>query len=419
MNQGFGNIFCSEAIEGALPNAQNAPKRPPLGLFAEQISGSAFTQNRSENLHSWVYRTSPSVAAHTNLELASFQMMQALLHPLPPAPFRWSSPKFNHPCHNFFQSLVHLASSGDQKHVFWYHVHLQMSPDYFFNYDGELLFIPYLGQIRLQTEFGCLECAPGQIVVIPRGIGFKILAQSPQCFGYLLENGGFALSLPELGLMGANGLAHPRHFYYPNAAYESKASSKLAYIKSRQFIWMKNIEQSPLNVLAWQGNYLPYFYDTKHYNAINTVSFDHPDPSIFTLLSSKSNHPGIASLDFVIFPERLSVARHSFRLPYFHRNIMNELMGLIRGEYDAKGKEFCPGGVSVHNCFTPHGPDFASWHKESQSDDQFIEIKNSLAFMLESNQTWEITESASQMPELQINYADCWRGFPSAKFNLD
>lgn len=413
MNQGFGNIFCSEAIKNALPSTQNSPKLPPYALYAEQISGTAFTQERPHNRKSWVYRKQPSVAANANLELAPFQVMQALLKPLPPAPLRWQKPNIAHPQSNFLQSLIHLASSGINKHVFWYHLHPEMQADYFYNYDGELLFLPFLGKLRLQTEFGPMGCEPGQLIVIPRGIGFKISASS-NAQGYLLENGGAAFTLPEHGIIGANGLADPRHFYYPTAAYEDKASSSTVYIKSNQFIWTKKIQQSPLNVVAWQGNYLPYFYDTKHYNALNTVSFDHPDPSIFTLLSSRSSMPGIANLDLVIFPERLSVARHSFRLPYFHRNIMSELMGLIQGTYDAKGNDFSPGGVSIHNSFIPHGPDFVSWNRETQSDDQILEINRSLAFMLESNEVWEVTQTAYQMAERQTDYASCWSGFPNA-----
>jgi homogentisate 1,2-dioxygenase len=343
--------------------------------------------------------------------------MQDLNRPLAPNPYRWSAPKLSMENTGFFENLFHLASSGSNKHVFWYQVHVSMPQDYYADNDGELVFIPFQGKIRLQTEFGRLGCEPGQIVVIPRGICFKILAQNENCQGYMLENGGLPLRLPELGLIGANGLADPRHFYHPSAAFETLASSNKLYVKFEENIWEKRVNNSPLNIVAWQGNYLPYFYDTKMFNAINSVSYDHPDPSIFTLLSSDSDIPGIASLDLVLFPERLSVARHSFRLPYFHRNVMNEFMGLIKGQYEAKGEGFLPGGVSIHNTMTAHGPDYESWLRENNSDDNPIEIKNNIAFMFESNQIWQPTEKAMTSAEFQNDYSNSWSGFPKA--NLD
>lgn len=415
MNQGFGNLFSSEAIENTLPKNQNSPKQMQHGLYAEQISGSAFTKPRHQNLKTWVYRTKPSVSHTEHFKFSKLQWIKTILNPMPPNPMRLSPRGKPDQKHNFIENIFHLASSGVDKHIYWYDFQNNMEHEYFSNYDGELLFLPFTNKIKIKTEFGKMGCEPGQMIVIPRGVAFKIQTNDKYAAGYLVENGGAPLKLPELGLIGANGLAHPRHFYYPTAAYEDKSIEGIHYVKFQNNLFEKNINHSPLNVVAWCGNYAPYFYDFKNFNPINTVSFDHPDPSIFSVLTSESSIPGVASLDFVIFPPRVSVAKHTFRIPYFHRNVMNELMGLIQGEYDAKGKEFSAGGISIHNMMTPHGPDFESWRKEAASDDKPIEICDSLAFMLESNEIWRITEQAYHLPEYQKNYTDCWNNFPEAK----
>jgi homogentisate 1,2-dioxygenase len=288
-----------------------------------------------------------------------------------------------------------------------------MSERYFSNHDGEMLFVPYLGEITLKTEFGELFIKPGMIALIPRGVIFKITlaSESTEAFGYLCENGGLPFTLPNLGFMGSNGLANPRHFIYPKASNESHSQPVTVICKSQHQLWSSQYPHSPLNVVAWQGNYAPYSYDLSLFNTINTVSFDHPDPSIFTVLTSESEIPGIANLDFVLFPPRWMVAEHTFRPPYFHRNIMSEFMGLIEGKYDAKQEGFFPGGFSIHNSMVAHGPDKQSFEMATANTYQKPEyIANTLAFMFETREPWLISDWAFKHASRQKEYTKCWQG---------
>jgi homogentisate 1,2-dioxygenase len=413
--QGFGNYHHSEAVTGALPTNQNSPQQCNLGLYAEQLSGTAFTRPRHNNLHSWLYRVLPSVA-----QGSYYPYEQKIIEPYSdqqsPNPLRWSplhsSSKI--PC-DFIDGLFHFA--GCQLiNVFLYYCNKSMEDKYFASNDGELLFVPSEGEINLHTEFGRLNLCVGMIAVIPRGVKFKVELISQDAKGYLCENGGNPLTLPQLGPIGANGLANPRHFQYPVAAFEQNKTDSMLICKHLNNLWFATCDHSPLNVVAWHGNYAPYSYDLNLFNTINTVSFDHPDPSIFTVLTSESDTPGVANLDFVIFPPRWMVAEHTFRPPYFHRNYMNELMGLIRGEYDAKKDGFLKGGVSIHNRMTPHGPDYSSY-KEATSKELKPEYYDSLAFMFETKEVWQITEQAKHHPCRQIEYSNCWDGF-EANFKI-
>lgn len=410
--QGFGNYHHSEAVPGALPVNQNSPQHCALGLYAEQLSGTAFTRPRHNNLHSWLYRTLPSVAQ------GAYQLYdQQIIHPYnaqqSPNALRWSS--IHSTSSTFIEGLMHIAGNSLNK-VFSYYCTESMTTTYFVNNDGELLFIPYEGTIHLHTEMGLLELPTGMIAVIPRGIKFKVEVIGAEAKGYLAENSGTPFALPVLGAIGANGLANPRHFEYPVAAFEKESQNSLIICKNQQHLWSGPCNHSPLNVVAWHGRYAPYRYDLNLFNTINTVSFDHPDPSIFTVLTSESDTPGVANLDFVIFPPRWMIAEHTFRPPYFHRNFMNELMGLIRGIYDAKKEGFVPGGISIHNCMTPHGPDYLSYTKAA-SQELKPEFNDSLAFMLESKDYWQVTKKAMEHSSLQSDYLACWEGFENNDLN--
>ena len=404
---GFGNHHVSEATPGALPLLQNSPQKCPLGLYAEQISGSAFTRPRHTNLHSWLYRKRPSVAhgeytPYKQTVNDKFAPIQA------PNPLRWSPRSEPNTPNDFVDGLCQVA--GNQLlNAYLYQCNQSMTTRYFSNSDGEMLFVPYQGTIRLRTEFGLLEISPGMIAVIPRGIKFKVELVDSQAAGYLCENAGTPLTLPQLGIIGANGLASPRHFLYPKAGFETLDGNISLICKSQQHWWIASSDHSPLNVVAWHGNYAPYCYDLSLFNTINSVSFDHPDPSIFTVLTSDSDSPGIANLDFVIFPSRWMVAEHTFRPPYYHRNVMSELMGLVIGEYDAKKNGFTIGGVSIHNCMTAHGPDAETYQKASNQELKPEYYANTLAFMFESREPWQVTESALKHPTRQLDYATCWQ----------
>lgn len=406
---GFGNYHQTEALSGALPPNQNSPQKCADGLYAEQISGTAFTRPRHKNLHSWMYRTQPSVV-QKDYSLYLDQIISPFLEFQAPNPYRWSPlAHSNNSKSTLIQGLIHIAGNS-QMNVFLYQCSKSMQKQYFSNLDGEMLFVPFNGTACLFTEMGKLELTTGNIAVIPRGIKFKFEVLEGPCRGYLCENSATPLTLPNLGIIGANGLAHPRHFAYPVAAFEKSTSVSELICKSQHRLWTAQIDHSPLNVVAWHGNYAPYSYDLSLFNTINTVSFDHPDPSIFTVLTSESPLPGIANLDFVIFPPRWMVADHTFRPPYFHRNYMNEMMGLIKGQYDAKKEGFQPGGLSIHNCMTPHGPDNDSYRQAIQNSLQPEAYTNTLAFMFETREVWNITQKAFELPERQTNYSDCWQG---------
>ncbi|MGL5741079.1 MAG: homogentisate 1,2-dioxygenase [Legionella sp.] len=407
--QGFGNHHQTEAVPGALPSSQNSPQHCNLGLYAEQFRGTAFTRQRHNNLHSWLYRILPSVVQWT-YHPYEVELFKPSHEEQSPNPMRWSPlTLFNGSDVDCVDVLFHLAGSRNVN-TYLYHCTHSMQNKYFANNDGEMLFVPYAGEINLHTEFGKLNVCPGMIAVIPRGIKFKMELVSHETQGYLCENNGNPLTLPQLGAIGANGLANPRHFQYPVAAFEQNQTDVILICKYQNKLWTAKCDHSPLNVVAWHGNYAPYCYDLSLFNTINTVSFDHPEPCIFTVLTSENNTPGVANLDFVIFPPRWMVAEHTFRQPYYHRNYMNELMGLVRGEYDAKKEAFSPGGVSIHNCMTPHGPDELTYEKATAQKLEPETYLNTLAFMFETKDIWQITEQAMRLPELQKDYANCWQG---------
>ena len=409
-SQGFGNYHQSEATKGALPTDQNSPQHCNLGLYAEQINGTSFTRARHNNLRSWLYRLLPSAAQGRYYPYEN-DLIKPYGEEQSPNPLRWSPLYLDSKitC-DFVDGLFHVAGSQNV-HAYLYHCNTSMKSRYFANNDGEMLLVPYHGNINIQTEMGQLNLSPGMIAVIPRGIQFKVDLLDAEAKGYLCENAGNPLTLPQLGLIGANGLASPRHFQYPTASFEQIQNEISLVCKHQNKLWVATNNHSPLNVVAWHGNYAPYIYNLNLFNTINTVSFDHPDPSIYTVLTSESDTPGVANLDFVIFPPRWMVAEHTFRLPYFHRNFMSEFMGLIHGEYDAKKEGFVPGGVSIHNCMIPHGPDFATYEQTIAADLKPEQYNNTLAFMFETKELWQITEQALHNPSLQKDYLNCWQGF--------
>ena len=414
---GFGNTFSSEAVKGALPLGQNSPQRPPRGLYTEGLSGTAFTAPRAENRSVWMYRMRPS-AMHPPLQ----RIAQGLLRSgpfdeveTPPHRLRWDPLPLPSKPTDFVDGLATLAGSGDPSlqqglavHV--YRANRSMTDRYFSSADGELMVVPQLGALLMFTELGKLELAPGEIAVVPRGIKFKVGVKGP-VRGYLCENYGAHFRLPELGPIGAQGLAQVRDFLAPVAAFEDRSRRCEVVTKFLGELWAAEYRHSPLDVVAWHGSCVPYKYDLSRFLVINTVSFDHPDPSIFTVLSSPSGQPGVANADFVIFPPRWQVAEHTFRPPWFHRNVMSELMGLVRGEYEAKSGGFLPGGASLHNCLQAHGPDLASYDKAAAAELKPHRLHNTLAFMWESRYVFRPTRFALAAPQRQKDYDSIWNGF--------
>ncbi|HJR30300.1 MAG TPA: homogentisate 1,2-dioxygenase, partial [Pseudomonas sp.] len=283
----------------------------------------------------------------------------------------------------------------------------------FFNADGELLLVPEQGRLRIATELGVLELEPLEIAVLPRGLKFRVELLDSQARGYVAENHGAPLRLPDLGPIGSNGLANPRDFLTPVAHYENLQQPTPLVQKFLGQLWGCELDHSPLNVVAWHGNNVPYKYDLRRFNTIGTVSFDHPDPSIFTVLTSPTSVHGLANLDFVIFPPRWMVAEKTFRPPWFHRNLMNEYMGLIKGEYDAKAEGFVPGGASLHSCMSAHGPDGETCTKAINAELAPAKIDNTMAFMFETSQVLRPSRFALDCPQLQNDYDACWATLPA------
>jgi homogentisate 1,2-dioxygenase len=419
---GFGNTFSTEAVEGALPLAQSSPQHPPKGLYPEVLSGTAFTAPRAENLSSWLYRLRPS-AMHGPFKRIDNGLLRSgpfLEVETPPNRLRWDPLPIPSEAVDFVDGLFTFAGSGDPASQAGVAVHLyratqSMKGRYFYNADGELMLVPQQGSLTVFTELGLLNIGPGEIAVVPRGVKFRVDVDGP-VRGYLCENYGAPFRLPELGPIGSQGLAQKRHFLSPVAAFEDKPGQCEVIAKFLGQLWAAEFSHSPLDVVAWHGNYAPYKYDLANFMVINTVSFDHADPSIFTVLTSPSGTAGVANCDFVIFPPRWQVAEDTFRPPWFHRNVMSELMGLVHGAYDAKAEGFRPGGVSIHNCMSAHGPDVASFDKATSKELKPEKIENTLAFMWESRYVFRPTAAALKAKELQKDYDKVWNGFkPNAR----
>ena len=419
---GFGAHHESEALAGALPVGRNSPQKTPFGLYAEQLSGTSFTMPRASSLRSWQYRLRPSAMHKPFRRIGDGAVRTAPSREVEASPnrLRWSPlPEPSQPA-DFLDGLATLAACGDARlqHGCAAHAYVanrSMEERRFcYDADGELLVVPQFGTVTFATEFGRLRVEPGEIAVIPRGVMFRAEIESEWVRGYVCENYGAPLRLPELGPIGANGLANPRDFLAPTAAYEDRDAPTEVIAKFAGHLWSAQFDHSPLDVVAWHGNYYPYKYDLARFNAMNTVSFDHPDPSIFTVLTSPSDTPGAANVDFVIFPPRWSVAEGTFRPPYFHRNVMSEFMGLVRGEYDAKKGGFVPGGASLHNAMSGHGPDRASYDSAVAAKLEPRYLADTLAFMFESRYLFEATAFALSSATLERDYDAVWAGFEKA-----
>ena len=416
---GFGNEFATEAVAGTLPAGQNSPQKVAHGLYAEQLTGTAFTAPRSANRRSWLYRIRPA-AMHGPFE----PFEQPRLHndfdagPVSPDQMRWDPlpmPGVDTPT-DFVDGLLTMAGNGGPAAMTGLGVHLyaantSMQGRFFYDADGELLIVPQHGRLHIATELGVLEVEPQEIAVIPRGVRFRVELPDGEARGYVCENFGALLRLPDLGPIGSNGLANPRDFLAPQAAYEDIEGGFELVAKFQGQLWRADIGHSPLDVVGWHGNYTPYKYDLRRFNTIGSISFDHPDPSIFLVLTSPSDTPGVGNMDFVIFPPRWLVAQDTFRPPWFHRNIASEFMGLVHGAYDAKAEGFSPGGASLHNCMTGHGPDAATFEKASNADLSKPDvIRDTMAFMFEARFVIRPTQQAIDAAHRQRDYQACWAG---------
>lgn len=431
---GFGNEFATEALPGALPVGRNSPQRCPYGLYAEQVSGTAFTAPRADNRRTWTYRIRPGAQHGPFRRIADRGVVGAFGAAAgvetPPSPLRWGPLPLPEAPTDFVDGLFTMAGNGDAASMTGCAIHLyaanrSMRERFFYDADGELLIVPQQGTLRVLTELGELLVPPLHVAVVPRGIRCRV--ELPQVDaagadrdragplaavrGYVCENFGPALKLPELGPIGANGLANPRDFMSPVARYEDREGAFELVAKFQGRLWAADIGHSPLDVVAWHGSHVPYVYDLRRFNTLGSISFDHPDPSIFLLLQSACGASGLGAIDFVIFPPRQLVMQDTFRPPWFHRNVASEFMGLVQGVYDAKSEGFAPGGASLHNCMTGHGPDAATFEKASVADTTVPQVlRDTMAFMIETRTVVHPTAQALTLPALQPDYWRCWQG---------
>ena len=414
---GFGNEFATEALPGALPQGRNSPQRAPYGLYAEQFSGTAFTAPRAHNRRSWLYRIRPA-AMHEPFRRVSLGRIESRFDGNAGGPnqLRWDPLPMPTAPTDFVEGLFTVAGNGEPAiqsgcGVHLYAANASMTDRFFYDADGELLIVPQQGRLRIATELGVLDVQPQEIAVLPRGLRFRVELPDGTARGYVCENYGALFRLPDLGPIGSNGLANPRDFATPVAAYEDREGRFELVTKFMGGLWSAAIDHSPLDVVAWHGNYAPYKYDLRRFNTIGSISYDHPDPSIFLVLHSPSDTPGVDNVDFVIFPPRWLVMQDTFRPPWFHRNYASEFMGLVHGAYDAKAEGFVPGGASLHNCMSGHGPDAETFEKATSADlSKPHVIADTMAFMFETRWVLGPTRQAMESAQLQHEYYRCWQG---------
>ncbi len=413
---GFGNDFETEALPGALPRGRNSPQRPAYGLYGEQLSGTAFTAPGHANERTWCYRIRPSVRHAGRFDRIDLPYWKSAPNVVPDVAslgqYRWD-PVPHADDATWLTGMRTMTTAGDVNvqsgmaaHV--YLVTRSMEDAYFYSADGELLVVPQQGRLRFATELGTIDLAPRQIAILPRGLVYRVEVLEGPARGFVCENYGQKFQLPERGPIGANCMANRRDFVTPTAAFEDRDAPSTVTVKWCGQFHETRIDHSPLDVVAWHGNYAPVRYDLDAYCPVGAVLFDHPDPSIFTVLTAPSPVPGTANIDFVLFRDRWSVAEDTFRPPWYHKNVMSELMGNILGQYDAKPQGFVPGGMSLHNTMLPHGPDRQAFEAASRADLAPQKLEDTMSFMFETRFPQHLTRFAAREAPLQDDYVDCW-----------
>jgi homogentisate 1,2-dioxygenase len=414
---GFGNEFASEAVEGALPPDQNSPQKTPFGLYVEEVNGTAFTAPRGVSRSSWTYRLRPSVTHRPFRQLDARLLRSGPFNEAPPTPnqLRWRPIPVPDAPTDFVDGIITLGGNGDPAWQSGAAIHIyaanrSMRDRYVYDADGELLIVPQLGNLRLHTEFGILEIQPGEIALVPRGIKFRVEIVESAVRGFILENYGLPFRLPDLGPIGTFGLANARDFLAPVAAFEDRDADMRIVAKYGGALWEAEIDHSPLDIVAWRGNYVPFKYDLNRFQCINTVTFDHPDPSIYCVLASPTAVPGTSNVEFGCFPPRWVVAEHTFRPPPFHRNVASEFVALVQGSYIGKGESFAPGSASLHNCMSGHGPDADTYHRATSSDLQPQYLDDTMTFIIETKLPIRTTRWAIETDLLDRDYYRTWQG---------
>lgn len=414
---GFGNDFETEALPDALPQGMNSPQKCNYGLYGEQLSGTAFTAPSHQNERTWCYRIRPSVkhaGRFTKIDLPYWKSAP-LVDPdlISLGQFRWDPVPHQDASLTWLTGMRTMTTAGDVNtqvgmaaHV--YLVTTSMEDAYFYSADSELLVVPQEGRLRFLTELGIIDIEPKEIAILPRGLTYRVEVLEGPARGFVCENYGQKFALPGRGPIGANCMANRRDFKTPVAAFEDREVPSAVTVKWGGQFYQSEIGHSPLDVVAWHGNYAPCKYDLRDYCPVGAVLFDHPDPSIFTVLTAPSGVEGTANIDFVLFRERWMVAENTFRPPWYHRNVMSELMGNIYGQYDAKPQGFVPGGMSLHNMMLPHGPDREAFEGASNAELAPHKLDNTMSFMFETRFPQHLTPFAAKEAPLQSDYVDCW-----------
>ena len=414
---GFGNEFATEAVVGALPIGQSNPQKPPLGLYTEEINGTPFTAPRGQSRRSWTYRIRPSATHKPFRQIPMGTMRSAPFDEAPASPnqLRWRPLPIPSTPTDFVQGIVTYGGNGDPGQqvgaaMHMYAANTSMTDRFFYDADGELLIVPQQGTLLVRTELGTLRVRPREMCVIPRGIKFRVELPDGTARGYLCENYGPSFRLPDLGPIGTNGLANSRDFMAPVAAYEERDGDFRVVAKFMGGLWEAEIDHSPLDVVAWHGTYAPYKYDLTRFNCINTVSYDHPDPSIYCVLAAPSAIAGTSNIEFGVIADRWSVARNTFRPPPFHRNVCSEFVGLVHGKYIGKGEGFSPGCASLHNCMSGHGPDVEAFALGTSAEDEPQYLADTMTIVLETQLVIRPTKLALESEQLERDYYLHWQG---------
>ena len=414
---GFGNHFESEVLSGTLPIGQNSPQKCAYGLYGEQLSGTPFTAPNATNERTWVYRIRPSVKHVNRFQKTDYPYWKSAPYIkddiISLGQYRWSPVPHEDAPLDWLSGMRTMTTAGDVNTQIGMAAHIylvtqSMKHSYFYSADSEMLIVPQEGTLRFHTELGVIDCAPQEIVIIPRGLVYRVEVLEGPARGFAIENYGLKFELPYRGPIGANCLANARDFKTPVAAYEDTDAPSRLTVKWCGAFHETKIDHSPLDVVGWHGNYAPTKYDLNHFCPVGAVLFDHPDPSIFTVLTAPSGIEGTANIDFVLFRDRWAVAENTFRPPWYHKNVMSELMGNIHGQYDAKLTGFVPGGMSLHNMMLPHGPDRDAFEGASNAPLKPVKLENTMSFMFETRFPQHLTEFAANEAPLQDDYVECW-----------
>ena len=414
---GFGNEFATEAEPGALPIGQNSPQQPPLGLYSELVSGSTFSAPRALNRRSYVFRIQPSVLTSNFTQIDAGQFRTPPLDAPPyPGPVRWSPFEVDTAPKDFLDGIFTLCGNGAPARATGMVFHAftanrSMDNRAFLNADGEMLILPQQGTLRIVTELGIIAATPGDAVLLPRGMKFRVDLTSPTARGYICENYGEPFLLPDLGLIGSHGLANALDFEVPVAAYEDVRQPFELVQKLAGNLWAAQIDHSPFDVVAWRGNWAPAKYDMRRFAVMGTTGVDHPDPSIFCAMSSPSSNVSGPNVDFMILPPRWIVAEHTFRPPGFHRNSVCEILGVIEGAHESRASAFPPGSLSLHNAWTAHGPDAKTFEAAREGALAPTKIEDALIFMFETRFALELSQAALALDNRQVESFAGWKGF--------